>query len=415
MNQRHHADPQPQGCAALIQAFPEKTRLHEIRGKPRSKAASPGSIPGFFSLPAAFFGIPEPHSGSAADFSDAERLHFDAGADLSAAPKTRHGVLQTQNRPGKPRRAAGMLQHRASARHLPMKPLHWDAINPYTGRPFAYDDPNVRWGYYLEENDPGFTPYNSPANDPKPSKTRRMKHQPYYPTRAAEQIVWLGNFANKISTHAPGLGISTQACADAVADARWIIYVLGSWLPAVRTWQKSCTDAASAAQEGTNTAVPMTLPVFTAPTLPGAAGSFPAVVARPEGAVQRLFGLVADLKLAPGYDPAIGADLGVEGAQQSGPDYSILRPNLAARLIGTRVEIEWGWQGYGRFLDQCEIQVDRNDGQGWVILTFDTSPGYVDTTPHPANPTRWKYRAIYRVDDARVGLWSEEVSVIVGG
>lgn len=40
---------------------------------------------------------------------------------------------------------------------------------------------------------------------------------------------------------------------------------------------------------------------------------------------------------------------------------------------------------------------------------------YSDTTPHPATPTKWKYKAIYRVDDAQVGLWSAEVSVVVGG
>ena len=53
-------------------------------------------------------------------------------------------------------------------------------------------------------------------------------------------------------------------------------------------------------------------------------------------------------------------------------------------------------------------------GNGWQVLTFDTTPGYTDTAPFPATPTKWKYRAIYRVDDAQVGLWSAEVSVTVG-
>ena len=26
-----------------------------------------------------------------------------------------------------------------------MKPLLWDAINPLTGTPFTWDDPNLRW------------------------------------------------------------------------------------------------------------------------------------------------------------------------------------------------------------------------------------------------------------------------------
>jgi hypothetical protein len=38
-----------------------------------------------------------------------------------------------------------------------------------------------------------------------------------------------------------------------------------------------------------------------------------------------------------------------------------------------------------------------------------------DSIHFPATPTKWKYRAIYRLDDAQVGLWSAEVSVTVGG
>ena len=79
---------------------------------------------------------------------------------------------------------------------------------------------------------------------------------------------------------------------------------------------------------------------------------------------------------------------------------------------GTHVDLVWGWQGHRRFLDQIEIQVDR--GSGWTILAFDTTPGYADTTPFPATATQWKYRAIYRVNDMQVGLWSATASVMVG-
>jgi len=36
------------------------------------------------------------------------------------------------------------------------------------------------------------------------------------------------------------------------------------------------------------------------------------------------------------------------------------------------------------------------------------------THARPATPAKWKYRAIYRVGDARVGLWSAEASIAVG-
>ena len=40
---------------------------------------------------------------------------------------------------------------------------------------------------------------------------------------------------------------------------------------------------------------------------------------------------------------------------------------------------------------------------------------YTDTFPLPATPTKWKYRAIYSVGDAQVGVWSNTVEITVGG
>jgi hypothetical protein len=293
-----------------------------------------------------------------------------------------------------------------------MRALHWDAINPLTGTPYTWDDPNLRWGdpaYALEPGDPGFVPYSTPATplNPTSAKSKKMKHQAYYPTNAAAQIVWLENFRNKLTGHAPTLGISGADSTAAIADARWLIYVLGTWLPAVRAWQKSCTDAARQAQLG-NMGVVMVLPVFVAPALPAG------VVAVNDGALNRIFGIIQVMKGSAAYTEAIGTDLGVIGSQQSAPDFATLQPSINATVAGpNKVDNDWGWGGFAAFLDACEIQVDR--GSGWTLLTIDTTPGYTDTAPHPATLTRWKYRAIYHVDDAQVGLWSAEVSVTVGG
>jgi hypothetical protein len=79
------------------------------------------------------------------------------------------------------------------------------------------------------------------------------------------------------------------------------------------------------------------------------------------------------------------------------------------------VAIGWGWQGNSAFLDMLELEVDRNDSKGFVMLAFDTTPNYVDSAAFPATPTKWTYRAIYRLGDSRVGQWSAPVSVTVGG
>ena len=70
-------------------------------------------------------------------------------------------------------------------------------------------------------------------------------------------------------------------------------------------------------------------------------------------------------------------------------------------ISGTHVHIPWNWGGFSADLDMCELEVDR--GQAFVLLAYDTTP------------TKWAYRAIYRVGDSRVGQWSNPVSVTVGG
>ena len=63
----------------------------------------------------------------------------------------------------------------------------------------------------------------------------------------------------------------------------------------------------------------------------------------------------------------------------------------------------------------------RNDdfGQDGLVAmrTYGLHQGItlVDTEPFAATPTKWTYRAIYRVGDQRVGQWSKSVSIAVGG
>jgi hypothetical protein len=66
-------------------------------------------------------------------------------------------------------------------------------------------------------------------------------------------------------------------------------------------------------------------------------------------------------------------------------------------------------------LVRLELQVDRGDGHGFVMLTIDLTPNFIDPAPLPATPAKWTYRAIYRIGDSRVGQWSDPVSINVGG
>ena len=233
-----------------------------------------------------------------------------------------------------------------------------------------------------------------------------MKKSNYYPYAQAQQIVWLTNFANQIKVLGPGLGLTPAEIDALVADCLWLVYLLQAWLPATRTWSQTGTNTVAEAQTGDGTQ-PMELPVYAAPLLPGTTAPV-----KP-GALNRLFAQVQNLKNSGKCSDADQTTLGIAGSAQAGPDYATLQPVFTVSASGGQVLVKWNWGGFAAFLDACEIQVDRGDGKGFGLLTMDTTPGYTDTQPFPAARTVWTYRAIYQVNDARVGVWSQPVSLAV--
>lgn len=141
-------------------------------------------------------------------------------------------------------------------------------------------------------------------------------------------------------------------------------------------------------------------------------GSVPSPV--PPGVVLRFRKFVRWLKGLNGYTEDIGKALRIVGEEQAAPDFAAAKPVLPLSLDGGRPYIDWGWGGMAGFLDSCEIHVDRGDGAGFVFLTIDSRPGYLDSSPLPSAPARWKYKAIYRKDDVRTGLWSDVAEIFVG-
>ena len=233
-----------------------------------------------------------------------------------------------------------------------------------------------------------------------------MKKGNYYPYAQNDQIVWLTNFAGKLPGLATTLNLTPAQVTAAVADCGWLGYILQFWLPATRNWSQAGTAAATEAQTGDGAAL-MVLPVFAAPALPTG------VVSVNTGALNRIFAQVQDIKNGGKCSPKNAGILGIVGSAQSGPDYATLHAVFTVSIVGGQVVIKWNLGGYAAFLDCCEIQVDRGDGKGFVLLTMDTTPGYTDTQPFPTAHTVWTYRAIYQVNDTRVGVWSQSVSVAV--
>ena len=289
-----------------------------------------------------------------------------------------------------------------------MRIAYWDTSDPE----MYFDNPNLRWGspaYLLEPGDPGYVPPSSSVTETINKKTKKhMKRNTYFPIRVGDQIIWCGTFRDQLPALATVLSLTTAQVTAAVADCGWLIYVLQSWLPDVRTWALGCTAAATAAQTGSGPV--QVLPVFVAPALP--TGVTPVAL----GAQLRIFALVQQIKDSGKCNDNNARILGIVGSEQTGPDLDTLQPVIKPMLAsGGHVLVKWNWQGHGGYLGSCEIWVDRGDGKGFVFLTIDTTPDYTDTQPLPATPAKWTYKAIYRVGEAQVGQWSAPVSVNVGG
>ena len=215
----------------------------------------------------------------------------------------------------------------------------------------------------------------------------------------------LQTFKLNIPQYAAAVGVTAGQMTAQAADAAYFDYTL-----------KCMKIMAGGAQQWTAwkdlTRDGGTPPASGAPVAPVFPAAVPAVA---PGIEARFRALCQSIKNNPGYNVSIGQALNIEGAQQTAPDLTTLQPVIDAVISGNHVNVKWGWGGNSAYLDMCELQVDRGDGHGFVLLAYDTTPNYTDTQPFPAAPAKWTYKAIYRVGDAQVGVWSLPVSVVVGG
>jgi hypothetical protein len=221
-------------------------------------------------------------------------------------------------------------------------------------------------------------------------------------TQFAQQLL---TFKTTIGSYAATIGVAPAQVTAQAADADYFNYLVSSqgiMQNAAQQW----TAWKDLIRGGG------TPPASGAPTVPVFPVAVPAVA---PGIEARFRALVKQIKANANYNEAIGQALGIEGAQHTGPDLTTIQPDIDVALSGSNVLVNWGWGGNSQFLDICEIEVDRADGKGFVLLAMDTTPGYTDTAPLPSAPAKWTYRAIYRVGDHRVGQWSKPVSVAVGG
>ena len=272
-----------------------------------------------------------------------------------------------------------------------------------------WGDANLRWGdpsVLLEPGDPGYvadpTSASFPPTQPR-KKTKTMPKIHYIKRKDADFADQLLTFKNNIGDYSALLGLSAAQVSAQAADTAYFDQVFCCQDIADKHAQQR-TAWKNIIRKGGD--VPATgIPV--APTYPSTA------TAVAPGVEQRFRDLVAIIKAHPAYNEGIGQALGIEGAEAAGPDLSLVKPRFTLEMNGGLVFLRWGWEGNGAFLDAIDILVDR--GSGYTHLVTDTTPNYIDGTPPPATAEKRTYKAIFKVGDARVGQWSDEVSITVGG
>ncbi len=126
----------------------------------------------------------------------------------------------------------------------------------------------------------------------------------------------------------------------------------------------------------------------------------------------RVTSLVNRIKSHASYTVADGQDLGIEGPEVM-IDLENVKPELEVQIVAGRPLIKFQKLG----LTALEIQVKRTDAGTFELLDISVSPDYTDMHQLPAagQSAVWKYKAIYRLKNERVGQWSDEAAIVVGG
>jgi hypothetical protein len=222
----------------------------------------------------------------------------------------------------------------------------------------------------------------------------------YLPKNDAERIIWLKNFAGKLNKYVEKFGIEEEMVSNIPKELLWLEQTIG-YKEQFKTFLQSIIRYKD---DMMNKPAAMRLPVIPAPQME-AADVQPGIFAR-------LAKLVVRIKAHPSYTEQDGLDLGIIGAETDMPDTAVHAPAISIRIAsGGYPEIVW----HKGQMSGVEIQKQDDKGQ-WQLLAIDTIPNFIDTSalPPAGQPVRRTYRAIYLLNDARYGQWSDAVSVTLG-
>lgn len=221
----------------------------------------------------------------------------------------------------------------------------------------------------------------------------------YLPTSDAARVTWLNNFNTKMQLYGSQLGFSAAELSSITDDANMFQYVV--------QLKNDCRQAAqsfsSLTQALKSTTHQSAMNAF--PPVP-VAGTPPVAVLT--GIFARVAAYVQRIRYHVNYTVTIGQELSII-PPPSTFNPATVKPVLKGKVLSGYPQLSWR---NGR-ADGVQLYVDRQDGNGYVLLAKRNSTSYIDVTPLPANTqfVTWLYKAKYIIDDEEIGLDSDIISL----
>lgn len=229
-----------------------------------------------------------------------------------------------------------------------------------------------------------------------------MRTSSFIPTSDSDKVVWLNNFATKLGTYAANVGVTAAEVTATQKDASLYQYII-NLLEVYRQTLKNLTGYKTQVKH----AIDQQHISATIPSLPTLATPPPSV---PEGVFDRAGKLAVRIKASPNYTDNIGSDLGIVTTVTS-LNKTNMQPFIKINLDAGRPHLKWT-KGES---DAMDLYVDRNDGNGFTLLTRPLRNEYIDVTALASTKVidEWHYKGIYVIGNDQVGMFSAVTSITV--
>lgn len=222
----------------------------------------------------------------------------------------------------------------------------------------------------------------------------------FLPERDSDRATWLTLFSNRVEQYAEQLHITPEQLESLRRDAKAFSYAME-----LQEYARHYSQAVTALKNMLRHSMCQTAPV----PFPAPVGSDPPEPVRP-GIFNRVRVLVGHIRMQAAYTDAIGYELQIINRTPTA-DHMEGRPDFRVELQNGYPVLTWKKS----LFPGVHIYVNRQDGNGFVLIRRTVKRSFTDKTPLPEGEhvVSWSYRMRYLKGDDETGLFSDTVMVRV--